>query len=126
MARTIQQIPTNLAPAFLDQKISEHLTIAGFKIRQRKGVYYWQKGNGFFTAPRCIEIKYFQGYIQLEAYVRQFGSEMMLDGSFVGCVPKGALRSDLSTLCNMIHQLQYQAAAPPTGFAVPPVQNQGN
>ena len=89
MSRTVLKIPfsdyqqANLA---IRNVLSSH----GFVERFHEGSVYWQKGMGFFSAPKCIKFEFSETEITISAWISNFGVESALSG-FVGIVPKRQL-----------------------------------
>ena len=102
MSRTIHRIPVTTDQMLLNRWINDFMTKKSYKLKMKKGQYFWKKG-GFWTAARYIQIGFGQGFVQTEAYIKYFGEIAIDNGGFVGAVPKQMLLSDLKEIENFIY-----------------------
>lgn len=89
MSRTILKIP------FSDYEqanttIRTILTGRGFNERVDNDGVYWQKGNGFRSAPKYVKYEFSEKEITLQSWISNFGIEMNLSGIY-GTIPKREL-----------------------------------
>lgn len=89
MSRTVLKIPYSdyqQANAAIRNVLINH----GFTERFQEGSVYWQKGIGFFSAPRCLKFEFSENEITISAWISNFGVESNLSG-VIGVVPKRQL-----------------------------------
>lgn len=91
MARHIRVFPIVDAPEKTFPQIQQYLTKKGFRRVTRDGEDVFQKGDGFWVAPRFVKVTYFGGYVRLEAWIDAMGAEHGLEG-FVGAAAKGPIK----------------------------------
>lgn len=98
----------------------------GFLPAVYKGEPVWKKGRGLLTAPQYIVLRYGQGILHIEAFLRYallpgvYVGEMGLDGVF-GFALKDTLRQRVHTLIGLLTQsLPGEAPAAPPPYTAPP------
>lgn len=90
MSRTIVHIPYSDQQQ-ADAAIRGLLLNRGFRMRADNNGLYWQKGVGFWVAPRYVKYDFYQNEILLQAWITNLGVETDLNG-MVGAVPKKELK----------------------------------
>lgn len=96
MSRTIIRIP------YADQQQADTairglLLNRGYQLRADNNGLYWQKGVGFWVAPRYLKYDFYQNEIVIQAWITNLGVECALNG-MVGMVPKKELQEILQII----------------------------
>lgn len=102
MSRTIIKIPFSDYQQANDV-IRSMLSSRGFKERFQDGNQYWQKGQGFLSAPMCLQFDFSETEITVQAWISNLGVESDLSG-LVGVVPKRQLLEVIELLKHHICQ----------------------
>ena len=102
MSRTIVKVPFSDYQQANDV-IRNTLSGRGFKERFQDGRQYWQKGQGFWTAPMYLQFDFSETEITIQAWISNFGIEMDLSGIY-GVVPKRQLLETVELLKHHIQQ----------------------
>lgn len=93
--RSIFDARTNLSAEQARSVVNSFMKKNKFKQKNYKGKQIFQKGVGFWTAARYIDVSYEDnGLVHISAWIKPFiiGSEQNLDG-VVGIIPKRALKA---------------------------------
>lgn len=136
MARYVREVQINQPEDFVNFMVNDFLTKHGFKYVEFKGEMIYRAGGGLIEIPKFFIWNYQNGVIHVEAWTRNvwlpgvYGRENALKG-YMGCVPKGAYKSDVEQLLSLLMQPvpqqngQFQGQQEGQEGASQPVQQSG-
>ena len=115
MGRYVNCIKVPVDPNTLTERITNYMTMEGFKLINYNGQMIWKKGSGWTTGPQYLGILYGSDYVQIDAFIKYalfpgvYIGEMGIDG-FFGALPKGLLTKRVRALEAFIFSLWQQPA----------------
>lgn len=105
--RFVADFQTNQTDEAIQYIVTDFLTREGFVYTDYKGELVWKKGTGMLTAPQFIKVWSQNGYVHLEAWLKQailpgvYCGEMGLTG-FYGFAIKKVLKDRVDMLTSFL------------------------
>ncbi len=125
MPRTVKDFMYNGSIEPLRNATEQYLRSNQFQSAIVNGEQVFQKGNGFFLAPKFLKITFFQGGIRVEAWMKY----AIVPGAFVGeigldtfglSIPRAQLKKTVAQIEALCMQFGAQPLQDGMRFQLPP------
>ncbi len=103
MTRYTNDIQTTRGPEEIEKAVAAFMSQAGFLFETIEGEMVWKKGSGWLVWPQFFKIKFSEGNIHLEGWLKAallpgvYLGEFGATGLF-GAIPKKLLRDHIKQL----------------------------